>query len=247
MTRELISRVYALEDVDIQRVDRKGREVSAYATVFDIPAEIQDRHGHYFEQINRAAFNRTISRGIGRVRVFYNHGYDLSGKPNGLLSIPVATPKEIKPDTRGLITVSRYNDGEVADAILAAWEGGEIKGQSFTGSVYSDREVSRRRGLKVVERTELSLKEYGPTHSPAYEDAGLIAIRSQDDLAELVRSMITSMVPGQPAGQAPSDHPDPGPNTDVDSLTEHSSRIARARLALKRRRLTGDMQHEANQ
>lgn len=238
--REIISRVYALEDVDIKRVDRQGREVTAYATVFGVPAEIKDRHGHYWEEINGKAFNRTVSRGISRVQVFYNHGYDLSGRPNMLGAVPIATPKEIIPDSRGLITRSYYGDGDLADAILAAWGDGRIKGQSFSGPVFDTREVGHRRGIKHVERTELGLREYGPTPMPAYEDAGLLAIRSQDDLAELVRSMITSLVPGLPGVVAPSVSPSPVTEPGqhgTDSLGEHSSRKRRALARANRLKL----------
>jgi HK97 family phage prohead protease len=240
---QTISRVYALEDVDIKRVDRKGRVVSAYATVFNIPTEIRDKHGHYWEEINRAGFNRTLSHGFGRVQVFYNHGYDLTGRPNMLGAVPVATPEDVRADSRGLVTVSRYNDGELADAILAAWEGGQIKGQSFSGKVYQDRDRGQRGGIPHVERMELGLREYGPTHSPAYEDAGLIAIRSQDELLELVRSMIHDITTGTP-GTAP---PEGGKNgttatapgaQDADSGQTHSS--VSERLILKRRRILGE-------
>jgi len=196
-----IDRTYTITDLDIVRTDRAGREVIAYAAVFDQEAEISDQFGHYVESINRSAFNRAISHGIERINVFYNHGYDLSGKPNMLGAVPIATPREIKPDGRGLLTRSHYNDGELADAVLAAWAGGQITGQSFRGAIYQTEERGRRGGLKHLERRELGLKEYGPTHSPAYVGAGLVAIRSQDELTELVRSMIVSMM-GTPSGQA---------------------------------------------
>jgi phage head maturation protease len=237
VANELISRWVAIEDLDIKRVDRKAREVTAYATFFGQPAEIRDKHGHYWEEINRSSFNRTISHGIGRVQVFYNHGYDLTGRPNILGAVPIATPTAIRPDGRGLLTISRYNDGDVADAVLAAWEGGQIKGQSFSGKVHQDREVGQRDGLPHIERTELGLREYGPTHAPAYDGDGLVMIRSQEELAELVRSMIHDISTGTPSaslvdgsnGGTPT-----GPLAETDSATGHSSRnsrIARARAA----------------
>lgn len=232
MTIELITRFLAIDDVDIQRVDRKGRTVTAYATFFDQEAEIQDKHGHYYEKINRAAYNRTLSHGIQRVQVFYNHGYDLSGKPNGLLAVPVATPESIAPDGKGLLTISRYNDGEVADGILAAWEGGQIKGQSFTGRVYKTRKVGSNGRLPVVERMELGLKEYGPTHSPAYEGPGLVAIRSQEDLQELIRSMIADEVGTLTDSSTEHGTPDPGPAAPEGSPAGHPGRNkAKARQA----------------
>ena len=233
-----ISRVtLAVDDLEIKRVDRKGREVTAYAAAFAQPAEVRDRHGHYWEEINRTAFNRTISHGIERVNVFYNHGYDLTGKPNILGAVPLATPRMIKPDGHGLLTRAYYNDSELSDAVLAAWEGGQIKGQSFSGRVYQDREVGQREGIPHIERTELGLKEFGPTFAPAYEGAGLVMIRSNDDLTELVRSMIKELI-GTPHGSPDLDNGSTptGLTTETDSTDGHSS-LNRARLTLKRKRI----------
>lgn len=242
---EIITRTFAVADFDIKRA-RQGRTVTAYAAVFDRPAEIRDAHGHYHETINRSSFNRTLSHGIKRVGVFYNHGYDLSGKPNGLLAVPFATPEEIRPDGKGLLTISRYNDGELADAVLAAWEGGQITGQSFRGSVYQSRQKGKRDGIPYVERTELGLKEYGPTHSPAYEGAGLVAIRSQEDLAEMIRSMISAALPpGTPVAPPGDDSDTPASGTVAagDSPTGHSSRNRARQILLRARALEAGVIH----
>lgn len=234
MAEEFV-RSFELDDMEIRRA-RNGRTVTAYAAVFDQPAEIRDMHGHYFEGIHRTSFNRTLSHGISRVGVFYNHGYDLSGKQNGLLAVPFGTPESITPDGKGLLTVTRYNDGELADAILAAWEGGQITGQSFRGTVYKTKKGPRRNGLPYLERMELGLKEYGPTHSPAYEGAGLVAIRSQEQLADLVRSMISEMVGTPSASPASRATPDPGLGAAGDSTDDgHSSRIHARRNVMRMR------------
>lgn len=247
MTDTLISRWVALDDFDIKRVNRKAREVTAYATFFNQPAEIRDKHGHYWEEINRVAFNRTLSHGFGSVQVFYNHGYDLSGRPNILGAVPIASPQNVKPDGKGLLTISRYNDGDVADAVLAAWEGGQIRGQSFSGKVYQDRVKGQRDGLEHIERTELGLREYGPTHSPAYDGDGLVMIRSQQELAEVIRAILPTLIDPGSTPKAPLPDSDTsttptGPGTaDEDSADGHSSpehrrAVARAnRMRLEQR------------
>lgn len=235
MAAEEFVRSFELDDVEIKRA-RNGRTVTAYAAVFDQPAEIRDVHGHYWEGIHRSSFNRTLSHGIGKVGVFYNHGYDLSGKQNGLLAVPFATPLEIKPDGKGLLTISRYNDGELADAVLAAWEGGQITGQSFRGRVYQTKKGAKRGGLPYLERTELGLKEYGPTHSPAYTGAGLVAIRSQEDLTELVRSMISDMMGTRSAPPVNSATPSQGSGATGDPTSDGHSSRTRARANAMRLR-----------
>jgi phage head maturation protease len=252
MTRELIERWYPLEDVDIKRVDRKGREVVAYVTPFGQPTRISDRHGKYWEEINRSAFNRTLSHGIQRVQVFYNHGYDLSGRPNLLGAVPIATPREVTPDSRGLLSRAYYNDSELSEAILAAWEGGQIKGQSFTGPVFNDRKIGKRGDLDHIERTELGLREFGPTFGPAYEmPDGLVAIRSAEQLETLVRSMIHSLVGTPDASPASATSvTEPGTSSPGDPLTsEHSSRnhrLARQRANRMRAHELGVLPHGAN-
>jgi phage head maturation protease len=248
MSIEMVTRFLPVGDMDIRRVNRSQREVTAYAALFAQPAQIKDKHGHYWEQINQTAWNRALSHGIQRIQVHYNHGYDLSGRPNGTLTVPIATPSDITPDGRGLLTVSRYNDGDVADAVLAAWEGGQVKGQSFTGRVFQSRKLGRNGDLDLIERTELGLKEYGPTHSPAYEGDMLVAIRSQADLAELVRSMIADITGTPQDSPADSITPIPGPDALQDSSDDgHSRRIIARRNALTARRLVMGVKRNAEE
>lgn len=245
MTDQLISRWVAIDDMDIRRVNRRLREVTAYATFFGQPTEIRDKHGHYWEEINRTSFNRTLSHGISRVQVFYNHGYDLTGRPNILGAVPIASPTSIKPDGRGLLTIARYNDGEVADAVLAAWEGGQIRGQSFSGKVLQDRKLGQREGLDHIERTELGLREFGPTHSPAYEGDGLVMMRTQ--MEEILRGMLPSLIDSvntptpDPFADASQGTPVTGPALAIqaDPAESHSSQNKRRAVARANRLRAG--------
>ncbi len=54
------SRAFPLEDIRI-RSGSDGRTVEAYAAVFNSPAEIHDRDGHYLEQISPSGFNKAIA------------------------------------------------------------------------------------------------------------------------------------------------------------------------------------------
>jgi HK97 family phage prohead protease len=187
-------RTYELEDIHIVRGaqgDSTGRLVEAYAAVWNQPAEIHDFEGHYLEDIDPAAFNKVVAdlsrsrAGFGKVKVMYNHGMTIHGTPSERGSMPIATPVEIRPEARGLLTLARYSDTPFADEVLENIRNGAITAQSFTGRIVrSDPEL--RRGdrhrphggqLTRVRRTELGLKEFGPTPFEAYSGAEIVGVR----------------------------------------------------------------------
>lgn len=185
------SRSYALDDIQISR-SGDGRTVEAYAAIFDSPYEVRDTHGHYFEKIDRSAFNRTLN-GAGKQAIcVYNHGMTLHGTPDGMASLPLGSPLEIKPDGRGLLTVTRYNKGPWADSVLESIKNGDIKAQSFRGQIFRSSPmgpVPRRRGgdpLPTVTRHELGLADYGPTPTAVNDDAAIVAVRSAADVIDAI-------------------------------------------------------------
>ena len=184
----LYDRTFPLDDIQIQR-SGDGRTVEAYAAMFDSPYEVRDEHGHYMEAIDRAAFNRTLNGGAGRnAMCLYNHGRNLEGQPDSLASIPLGSPLEIRPDGRGLLTVTRYNKGPYTDQVLESIRNGDIKAQSFRGRIVRSSPNGRvprsRYGapLPTVTRHELGLTDYGPTPIPVNLGAEIVAVRSVQDL-----------------------------------------------------------------
>lgn len=235
MTTEY-ARTWALDDITRSKTG-DGRTVTAYAAIFGVPTEVRDQHGHYDEEIHRAAFNRTAK--TGKAVCLYNHGHTLDGKPNGLLQVPLGTPLEIKPDGRGLLTVTRYNKSETADAVLAAIDAGDIRAQSFRGRVIrSDPQgrVPRARPggqLPKVTRLELGLSDYGPTPVPYYAGAEIVAVRSRlvdgvDQLDDDERAQLLAALTATPA--------DSGPGAADPHQLVHSGR-----LAIRRARIRADM------
>ncbi|MGW5578721.1 HK97 family phage prohead protease [Micromonospora chokoriensis] len=189
-------RTFALEDIQISRAHGSdGRTVEAYAAVFDSPVEVKDKHGHYMEVIDRSAFKRTLSHGINKVTVLYNHGMTMQGTPSDLGSVPIGRPLEIRADSKGLFTVTRYNKSEMADHVLEAIRNGDIRSQSFRGAIYRsspDGRVPRARAgqdLPTVVRHELGLMEYGPTPIPVYEGAAITAVRSVQEIAQQLSNL----------------------------------------------------------
>lgn len=213
--RPTFHRSWALDNIEIvsRAKGGDGRTVEAYAAVFDQAAEVRDQHGHYMEVINRSAFNRTLKSGRPPL-VLYNHGFTLDGAPDSLAQVPIGRAVEVKADDRGLLTITRYNNSSLADSVLAAIENGDITAQSFRGNVYRsspDGRVPRMaRGgtLPTVTRMELGLSDYGPTPTPYYQGAHIVAVRSMIDLAselselddegraELIRALQATPVPG---------------------------------------------------
>ncbi len=198
MADSVFWRSYPLEDIRIlSRAQGSeyadGRTVEAYAAVFDRKTEIHDGQGHYMETIDRAAFNRAIDHArpkVGqqtwRVGVFYNHGMTIHGTPSDRFSVPLGSPVDIRAESVGLLTVTRYNNSSLADDILESIRSGDITAQSFTGRIIRSNPDPGRRGyepgrngkLPDVRRTELGLREYGPTPFAAYVDASILSVRS---------------------------------------------------------------------
>lgn len=242
-------RAFPLEGIEIlsRAKGGDGRTVEAYAAVYDAPTEIRDQHGNYNEIIDRTAFNRTLSNGNAmRALVLYNHGRNVvDGKVDSLAQVPLGSPVEITTDSRGLRTVTRYNKSALADSVLEAVRAGDIRAQSFRGGIYRsdpNGKVPRARNgeLPTVRRMELGLSDYGPTPSPYYEGAAIVAVRSitevaslladlsDDERSELIRALATT----RPIGD-----PEPASGTAIPALATadprenaHSGRLALLRL-----------------
>jgi HK97 family phage prohead protease len=241
--REVWERVYPLDGIKVLTRAQgygDGRTVEAYAAVFDQPQEIIDEHGHYRERIARSAFNKTISDGaLRRAMCLYHHGFNVvDTKPNPLGQVPLGRPLEIKADGKGLLTVTRYNKSELADAVLEAIRNEDIRGQSFRGAIYGSdpRKIPRtRRGeaLPLVTRTELGLRDYGPTPTPYYDGAEIVAVRARDlfsrieslsdeERAELFRMMLAATRETEPEPFTSTAESAAGPEEPV--IDDHSRR-----------------------
>jgi uncharacterized protein len=236
---DYISRGVPITDLEVQ-----GRTVTAYAAVFNQPAEITDGHGHYMETIDPRAFNRTIKGAGAKAGVFYNHGMTIHGTPSESGSIPIGVPTSITADRKGLLTVSRYNGTPMADAVLEAMRDGAIPGYSFTGRIIrsSPERLPRARGgeLPTITRTELGLKEYGPTPFPAYTGAEIVSVRSamlaghammsEDELAEKILNLLLTRATRASDPVLPVTAPAPDDASDSPSHSERNRILIRDRI-----------------
>lgn len=200
-----ITRSFAIDDL-VVRSDGDGRTVDAYAAVFGQPTEVQDQYGHYFETIERSAFDGVIKRNV-KPKVMFNHARDIFGNPSDKWSAPVAVHRSMLSDGRGLRVSSWYVQTPAGDEALELVRSGAVDGFSFSGKPNRSRTIAAARGndLPTIVRQELGLAEYGPAVFRVYEDARVLAVRSQqiadeignlppDQLAELVE-VLRSRVP----------------------------------------------------
>ena len=240
-------RSFPLQDISI-RAGGDGRTVDAYATVFDTPVPIHDQDGEYIEVIDRRAFDRILpklapsgGRASWRVGVFYNHGMTIHGTPSDLHSMPIGVPLEIKVDGHGLFTRTRYSKGTEADRILDAINEGSLSAYSFSGRFDRTDPVIPRGGfradsrgnLRTARRTESTLREYGPTPFPAYQQAEIVGVRAEqiteqlDRITELLRSGATL------ADFRPADLAQLSGAPDWDSPPEDSPELGRSGRSVK--------------
>jgi HK97 family phage prohead protease len=230
-------RSFPLQDISI-RAGGDGRTVDAYATVFDTPVPIHDQDGDYIEVIDRRAFDRILpklapsgGRATWRVGVFYNHGMTLHGTPSDRNSMPIGVPLEIKADGHGLFTRTRYSKGADIDRILDAISEGSLSAYSFSGRFDRSDPMpprggfrpDRRGNLPTVRRTESTLREYGPTPFPAYQDAAIVGVRAEQISEQLNR--ITELL----RSGAPLDSPPPSGAPEWDSPPEDSHQVRSGR------------------
>lgn len=233
-------RAYSLLDIHI-RSGGDGRTVEAYAAVWDSPTQISDQHGTYIEEIDSGAFKRTIDhRGDKPWPVIFNHGLTLHGTPSERGTMPIGVSVERpRADARGLVTVSRYHPGELADEALEAIRSGAITAQSFSGRfIQSDRKTPRGGfraaadgTLTTVRRTEIELREYGPAVFAAYSSAMITGVRAAlrelltDEQAAHLLALATPL--GDPDERAGTDaQPSPAAEAPPNG---HAARLAQIR------------------
>ncbi|WP_239404653.1 DUF6582 domain-containing protein [Frankia sp. Cj3] len=236
-TPSRFTRWYALEDIRILRSGEggDGRTVEAYAAVFDSPAAIRDHEGEYLEEIDRTAFNRAIDharrgRDGWNVRVLYNHGYTVQGTPSERFSVPIGVPVDIRPESRGLLTVTRYNDTPLGEEILEAVRSGSVAAQSFSGKIVrstpplrpGEKYRAQRGSLPHVRRMELGLREYGPTPFPAYADAEILGVRMSTPRWDSDASASTHT--GDPDADGTSTSVEPAADDPPSATDTHSPR-----------------------
>jgi HK97 family phage prohead protease len=181
------TRAFSLDDIHV-RSDGSGRVVEAYAAIFRTRSEIMDQDGHYNEELTGTSFNRTIrnrtdATGFPNFQVLYNHGADIAGRPSGMLTMPIGVPEEVRADDKGVYTATRYLENPLADDVFQAIKAKALRGMSFSGRFLQSKksypEGRNRSALPLITRTEVDMREYGPTVFPAYDGAAILGTRAE--------------------------------------------------------------------
>jgi phage head maturation protease len=210
--RRIIARSVPLIDIDIES-GGDGRTVTAYAATFDDSYEVADEFGHYFEEIDRAAFNRWLGmHGVTRTVVLFNHGmmpgtHQLSER----FALPLGTPLSVTAEPRGLLTRTRYSKTPLADEVLELIRDGAIIAQSFRGPVYGSDPLGPDpvSGLDRWRHTALGLRDYGPARSAVNLGAEFLAVRSiaeQVGVTEDQVSQIATLIRPTSTQETEADH-----------------------------------------
>lgn len=192
-----IVRSFSIDDL-VVRSDGDGRTVEAYAAVFGQPTEITDHYGHYYEVIDRSAFDGVIKRNV-KPLVFFNHARDIFGRPSEKWSAPIGVHRSIMSDGRGLRVSAYISRTPAGDEALELMRDGAVDGFSFSGKPNRSKKVApaQSQDLPTVIRQELGLAEYGPAVMRAYEGARVLALRSQqlaDEIGQLSPDQLAELV-----------------------------------------------------
>jgi len=184
MTDELRSRFMSADGTTVS-----GRTICAYAAVFNRWTEIHDQDGDYKERIAPGAFRDGLAQRAGRIFCVYNHGRNLDFTPSAEHSVPYGRPEVSREDHHGWYTETLVNEGPAGDRLLQAARNKALKGQSFTGYFLRTTPPKPPGGyrrdpvtgqLPEVTRHEIMPVEYGLTPIPAYVDAEVVGVRSEE-------------------------------------------------------------------
>lgn len=157
-----------------------GYNMIGYSIVYNQWTRINDQDGEYLEQVAPGASAKSIKERGDRIIVQFDHGHHpLVG------SIPVAAPRAVWEDDRGLFGWDRLHRSWLFEPVREAITSGAIRGQSFRFSVPEGGATwtkPGRDGLRRRTLTQVSIHERGPVVWPAYQGTE-VAVRA------LVRAM----------------------------------------------------------
>ena len=169
--------------------DSDGYNMTGYSVVFNQWTTIHgEAEGPFLERVAPGAAARAIKDRGDRIVVMYDHGRSpIYG------NMPVAAPRAIWEDERGVFAWDRINQAPIFEPLRENIRNQAIWGQSFRFSVMPGGETwepAKRDGMRRRTLTSLDIMERGPVTWPAYSGTE-VAVRSSlvDEVSSLVRAL----------------------------------------------------------
>lgn len=157
-------------NMELRSVQESERTITGMVAPYDQTSYLVPVAGG--ERIRRGAFRRSIDHRGDRIPLFRNHDH--------AVRMGVSTGFDETPD--GLLGTFRVNAGDAGDQLLA-----ECRQGYFGGLSAGFLAVTRERGPDgSQEVTQGKLVEVSCVGHPAYEGAGMLAVRNAQDLAALL-------------------------------------------------------------
>ena len=152
-----------------------GYNMVGYSIVFNRWTRILDQDGEYMERVAPGAAAKSIKERGDRIIVQFDHGHHpLVG------SIPIAAPRAVWEDERGLFAWDRLHQSWLFDPVREAIQSRAISGQSFRFTVPDGGDTWEKPGRDGLRRRTLmsvDLRERGPVVWPAYAETS-VAVRA---------------------------------------------------------------------
>ena len=212
-----------------------GFTLEGYGAVFSQSTRIDSWEGLFDEQIDRSAFEKTLSERTPVLQ--FDHGRDPATG-----TVPIGSIKEIRGDDHGLFVQARLHDNARVEPIRQAIASGSVDGMSFRFQVIRDAwDESSEVPMRTLK--EVSLLEVGPVVFPAYAGASvgvrsILATLPEDERAALIeeiRQAILLDVPDVDAAVLGTSADDTDADDSVTSVNRRGERQAFLRkLSLER-------------
>lgn len=169
--------------------DSDGYNMTGYSVVFNQWTTINgEADGPFLERVAPGAAARAIKDRGDRIVVMYDHGRSpIYG------NMPVAAPRAIWEDERGVFAWDRINKAPIFEPLRENIRNQAIWGQSFRFMVMpggESWEAAKRDGMRRRTLTSLDILERGPVTWPAYSGTE-VAVRSSlsGEVSSLLRAM----------------------------------------------------------
>jgi len=193
MKQPIERRFLPLDNVEVRAEGE--REISGYASVFNVEAEIEGWFGGWREEVAPGAYAKTIQE--SDIRALWNHDTNVVLGRNRAKPSPTL---ELAEDSHGLRAVIRPPDNEWGRPVWDAIERGDVTGMSIAFRAIKYEWQRAPKGSQELDKRiirEAQLFEVSPVTFPAFEATSVSARAMGDwltgedqELAEAVRLLL---------------------------------------------------------